>query len=140
MEFFSSPEFQQAIANIILLTITAVFGAISKATYTFIKTKTSADQFAILERVASSAADASEQGWLAGFVTDKKQTALNIVNEALKNAGIRNLTDEQIDAAIEAAVLQNFNSGEVTATVSNAAGDTATASVEATGTDFPPTP
>lgn len=106
---FNSPELQTAIANILLLVITGVVGAISKAVYTFVKTKTSANQFAILEQVVTSAIRTAEQGAIAGFVTDKKATAFAIVNEGLKNAGIRNLTAAQIDAAIEAAVKYEFN-------------------------------
>ena len=129
---FASAEFQTFIANIILLVITGAGAAIAKAVYTFIKTNTSAKQFSILEQVASSAVDTAEQGELAGFVSDKKATALGIVAEALKNAGIRNLSAEQIDAAIEAAVMQNFNSGTVTATVTSAEGAVATATAEPT--------
>lgn len=105
----SSPELQQAIANIILLVITAGVAALSKAIYTYIKTNTSGQQFAILEQIAASAVSAAEQGAIAGFVKDRKGTATAIVNEALKNAGITNLTAEQIDAAIEAAVKDGLN-------------------------------
>lgn len=109
MDFLSSPEMQQAIANVILLIITAGITAITKVVYTFIKTNTSAQQFAILEQIAASAVSAAEQGAIAGFVTDRKGTAIAIVNEGLKNAGITNLTAEQIDAAIEAAVKDGLN-------------------------------
>lgn len=109
MDFLSSPELQQAIANIILLVITAGVTAITKVVYTYIKTNTSAQQFAVLEQLAASAVSAAEQGAIAGFVKDRKGTAIAIVNEGLKNAGIRNLTAEQIDAAIEAAVKDGLN-------------------------------
>lgn len=107
--FLQDPATQQAIANILLVVITGVVGALSKAVYTWVKTNTSASQFALLEQVAASAVDAAEQGAIAGFVSDRKATAIAIVNEALRNAGIRNLTAEQIDAAIEAAVKLNLN-------------------------------
>lgn len=109
MEFLSSPEFQQAIANIILLVISTGIAAITKVAYTYIKTNTSAQQFSILEQIAASAVSAAEQGAIAGFVNDRKGTAIAIVNEGLKNAGIKNLTAEQIDAAIEAAVKDGLN-------------------------------
>jgi len=109
MDFLSSPEFQQAIANIILLVISTGIAAITKVVYTYIKTNTSAQQFAILEEIAASAVSAAEQGAIAGFVNDRKGTAIAIVNEGLKNAGIKNLTAEQIDAAIEAAVKDGLN-------------------------------
>lgn len=119
---FNSPEFQQAVANIILLVVTGAVSALAKAIYTYIKTNTSQTQFSILEQIAASAVSAAEQGAIAGFVTDRKGTAIAIVNEGLKNAGITNLTAEQIDAAIEAAVKDglNFNkqmSGGVTVEV-----------------------
>ena len=106
---FLSPEYQQMLANIIVLVITGVVGAITKAVYTFIKTKTSAEQFSLLEVIAASAVSAAEQGAIAGFVKDRKATAIAVVNEALKNAGVTNLTAEQIDAAIEAAVKDGLN-------------------------------
>lgn len=109
MEFLVNAEIQQAVANIVLLVVTGLVGAIAKAIYTFIKTNTSQTQFSILEQVAASAVLTAEQGAIAGFVSDKKATAIAIVNEALKNAGVTNLSAEQIDAAIEAAVKQNFN-------------------------------
>lgn len=109
MDILSSPELQQAIANIILLVITAGVGAITKVAYTYIKTHTSAQQFAMLQELAASAVSAAEQGAIAGFVNDRKGTAVAIVNEGLKNAGITNLTAEQIDAAIEAAVKDGLN-------------------------------
>jgi len=105
----TSPEFQQAIANILLLVVTGVTGAVAKAVYSYLKSHTSAQQFAILEQLATSAVRTAEQGAIAGFVQDKKATAFNVVNEGLKNAGIKNLTAEQIDAAIEAAVKYEFN-------------------------------
>lgn len=113
MNFLEDPATQQAIANILLIVITGVVGALAKAFYTFIKTHTSVSQFMLLEQLASSAVDASEQGAIAGFITDRKATAIAIVNEGLKNAGVRNLTAEQIDASIEAAVKYNLNADKV---------------------------
>lgn len=131
MEFLNSPEVQQAVANIVLLVITGVVGAIAKAIYTFIKTNTSQTQFSILEQIAASAVSTAEQGALAGFVTDKKATAVAIVTEGLKNAGITNLSAEQIDAAIEAAVKDNFN-------YNKQSGTSGTVVVDATETDATP--
>ncbi len=103
------PALQAAIANIVIAVILGVVGALAKAFYGFIKAKTSTEQFSMLEQVAASAVQAAEQGAIGGFVTDKKATAIAIVNEALKNAGITGLSAEQIDAAIEAAVKENLN-------------------------------
>lgn len=105
----TSPEFQTAIANILLLVVTGVTGAIAKAIYSFLKSNTTANQFAMLEQLATSAVRTAEMGAIGGFVNDKKATALAVVNEGLKNAGIRNLSAEQIDAAIEAAVKYEYN-------------------------------
>lgn len=116
MEFLASAELQQAIANIILLVVTGVAGAIAKAVYTFIKTNTSANQFALLEALASSAVYAAEQQAIAGYITDRKNNAMAIVNEGLKNAGVTNLTAEQISSAIEAAVKENLNFNSSTTT------------------------
>lgn len=131
MDFLSNSETQQAIANIVLLVVTGVVGAIAKAIYTFIKTNTSQTQFSILEQIAASAVSTAEQGAIAGFVTDKKATALSIVNEGLKNAGITNLSAEQIDAAVEAAVKDNFN-------YNKQSGSTGEVVVDATVTDSTP--
>ena len=106
---FVTPELQQTFAALVLLTITVLTGALIKALYTFVKTKTSVEQFQFLELVATSAVLAAEQGAIAGFVADKKATAIAIVNAALLSAGITGLTAEQIDAAIEAAVKEYLN-------------------------------
>lgn len=120
MDFLASPELQGAIANIVLLVITGITGAIAKAAYTFIKTHTSGQQFALLESLASSAVYAAEQQAVAGYINDKKAAATAIVNEGLKNAGITNLTADQVSAAIEAAVKENLNfDSKVTVTTEN---------------------
>lgn len=118
-----NPEFQTAIANILLVVVTGVVGAIAKAVFSFLKANTSAKQFELLEALAAAAVQAAEQGAIAGFVADRKATAINIVNEGLKNAGIKNLSAEQIDAAIEAAVINaagGFAETEVQRSVSRA--------------------
>lgn len=138
MDIFASAEFQQAIANIILLVVTGITGAIAKAVYTFIRTKTSGEQFALLEALASSAVYASEQQAIAGLINDKKQVAMEIVNVGLKNAGITNLTADQIASAIEAAVKENLNysNGDGTVTVETQNPDV-TVTVEPDATDEP---
>ncbi len=130
-----TPALQQQIADIIILVISAVFAFVGKASYTFIKTHTSAQQFAILQQIADSAVHTAEQGALAGFVTDKKATASAIVNEGLKSAGITNLTAAQIDAAIEAAVHENFNDTVVSTVTATGASVEATASDEVVTSD-----
>ena len=109
MDIFTSPQFQEALANAVILIITGIVGALSRAFYLWLKAHTTQQQFSILEQIADAAVNAAEQGAIGGFVTDKKATATAIVNEYLTNAKITGLTAQQIDAAIEAAVKVNFN-------------------------------
>lgn len=108
-EMFSSPEFQTALANILIITITGVAAAISKAIFSFVKTNTNERQFLLLQSLAVAAVRAAEQGELAGYVSDKKASAFNVIDAYLKQMGITGITAAQIDAAIEAAVLTQFN-------------------------------
>jgi hypothetical protein len=105
VSILASPEVQASIATVLLTVITGLVTAASRALFGWLKANTSAKQFALLQELAAVAVKAAEQGAIAGFVNDRKATAVNIVNEGLKNAGIKNLTAEQIEAAIEAAVL-----------------------------------
>lgn len=115
----TSPEFQQAIANVLLLVVTLVTGALAKAGYSFLKSNTSANQFLLLQEIADAAVKAAEQGALSGFVTDKKATATKVVQDSLNKAGLKSVTAEQIEAAIEGAVLTNFNADKTAAAVVN---------------------
>lgn len=105
----TSTALQTALSNLILLVVTAAVGALSRAVLGWFKTHTSVQQFTLLQELAASAVSAAEQGAIAGFVRDRKATAIAIVNEGLKNAKITGLSAEQIDAAIEAAVKDVFN-------------------------------
>lgn len=111
----TSPELQQAIANILLLVTTGVVGALAKAAYSYLKSHTSVNQFMLLQEVADAAVKAAEQGAMSGFVTDKKATATKVVQDSLDKAGLKGVSSQQIEAAIEAAVLTNFNEGKTTA-------------------------
>ncbi len=105
LAFLSSPEVQASIATILLSVVTGLVTAASRAIFGWLKANTSAKQFELLQALADAAVRAAEQGAIAGFVQDRKATATNIVNEGLKNAGVKNLSAEQIEAAIEAAVM-----------------------------------
>lgn len=111
----AAPEFQQSIASILLLTVTTVVGAVSKALYSYLKAHTSTQQFLLLQEIADAAVKAAEQGELAGFVTDKKASATAVVQQSLDKAGLKGVSGDQIEAAIEAAVLTNFNADKVDA-------------------------
>ena len=105
----ASPELQAALGNLILAVVTLAVTALTKVAYSAIKTHTTTSQFTLLEGLAAQAVSAAEQGALAGFVKDRKTTAINIVNEGLSNAGLTGITAAQIDAAIESAVKDNLN-------------------------------
>lgn len=105
LAFLSSPEVQASIATILLSVITGLVTVASRTLFGWLKANTSAQQFTLLQQLAEGAVRAAEQGAIAGFVQDRKATALNIVNENLQKAGVKGLTAEQIEAAIEAAVI-----------------------------------
>jgi LL-H family phage holin len=109
VDILKSTEFQTALANVLILTITGVAAAVSRAIFSFVKTNTSERQFLLLQSIAVAAVRAAEQGELAGLVKDKKQSAFNVINEYIKQMGLTEVTAEQIDAAIESAVLTQFN-------------------------------
>lgn len=103
------PQTQQALANIFIMVLTTLVTVLTKASYSYLKANTSEKQFSLLEALAASAVSAAEQGAIAGFVNDRKATAVAIVNAGLASAGIKNITGEQVDAAIEAAVKDGLN-------------------------------
>lgn len=108
MEFLSSPEFQQALGTLILITVGGLAAWLTKGLVAFVKAKTTAEQINTLRVFASIAVSAAEQGAIAGFITDKKASAINLVNIYLTQAGITGVNAEQIDAAIEAAVFDTL--------------------------------
>ena len=108
-DFLSAPEFQTALGTIILVTVSSLTALVLGALYAFIKSNTSQTQFDLLRELAQSAVLAAEQGQLAGFVTDKKKSAIAIVQAHLTQMGLTGITATQIDAAIETAVLASFN-------------------------------
>lgn len=105
LAFLSSPEVQASISTILLTVITGLVTVASRTIFGWLKANTSTKQFELLQEIAAVAVRAAEQGAIGGFVTDRKATAINIVNEQLKAAGVKNLSAEQIEAAIEAAVI-----------------------------------
>lgn len=108
-EFLANPEVQSALGTLILALAGFIATALSSATVGLIKSKTTAAQFEQLQLFAIAAVHAAEQGALSGFVTDKKASAINVVNGYLQSAGITSVSAADIDAAIEAAVLRSFN-------------------------------
>lgn len=112
LSFLGDEATQAAIANLFLLVVSGVAAVLAKGGYDFIKSHTTNEQFAFLQALATDAVQAAEQGAIAGFVADKKAVALALVQQALDKAGIK-VAVEQMSAAIEAAVLREFNSDVV---------------------------
>lgn len=92
----------------LLTVVTTVTALASRAVLQFIKSKTTVNQQDALLNLAKQAVLAAEQLGITGVIEDKKSWAFALVNELLKKQGI-NVTAEQIDAAIEATVMQEFN-------------------------------
>lgn len=74
----------------------------------------------ILEQAASMAVAAAEQAGAAGYITDKKNYALDMAQAYLDAQGIK-INLDLLDAAIEAAVFNEINKGK--AIVKPAAGE-----------------
>lgn len=109
----ANPDVQSSLATLLIALAGFLATALSGAGISFIRSKTSAATFEQLQLFASYAVLAAEQGSLAGAVNDKKASAINVVNGYLKAAGITSVTAADIDAAIEAAVLRQFNAHKV---------------------------
>ena len=67
------------------------------------------DLMFVLEEAAIIAVRAAEQSSLAGFIEDKKAFALEQAQLYLDAKGMKNINLSLIEAAIEAAVWQEFN-------------------------------
>jgi hypothetical protein len=64
----------------------------------------------VLEEVAKLAVLAAEQANIAGMIEDKKEYALDIAEKRLSEYGLK-VDLDMISAAIEAAVMEQFNKG-----------------------------
>lgn len=113
MEFLTSPEFQTALGTLILITIGGLATYLTRGIVGLIKAKTTAEQLNTLRTIAAIAVQAVEQSGLGGELEDKKQSAINLVNIFLTQAGITGINADQIDAAIEAAVLEVLDQEDV---------------------------
>lgn len=110
-DFLWSPELQQAFANLILLFIGLGTTAVLAAGYNYIQTHVKGDELSFLKEFAALAVKFAEQGKLAGILDDKKASAMAAVQGLLDAARITGFTAADIEAAIEAAVLE-FNQRE----------------------------
>jgi len=69
------------------------------------------DEIVFLEEIAQMAVLAAEQSGLSGAIQNKKAYALDLVENALLERGIK-INIHEIEAAIEAAVMAEFNMGK----------------------------
>lgn len=88
----------------VLITGIAYLG---KQVISYIKTRTSAEQYALLEAAARQAVQAVEQTLHSKAGAEKQRAAVAIVNSALLSRGIA-LDETRIVAAVEAAVYENL--------------------------------
>lgn len=108
-DILSSPAMQTAIANIVLAVAGLMATAITGAGISLLKSKLTVNQLNTLTDIARTAVQAAEQTHIAGAITDKKASALATATAMLKDHGIQ-VSAQAIDAAIESAVLSEFNS------------------------------
>ncbi len=78
-----------------------------------IKNATDEEWLWLLDEGARIAVRAAEQLGLAGLIRDKKEYAMNFVRDFLASRGM-NVDLNTISAAIEAAVLEEFNKAKLT--------------------------
>lgn len=96
---------QLATALVVAL-VPVVIGAIGylvRAAISYLKARTSAEHYALLEKLAAQAVAAAEQTMKSSAGKAKLEAATAVVRSALLKKGIK-LDEEQIAAAIEAAV------------------------------------
>jgi len=109
LDFLHSPEFQASLATIVLGLTALLAFTLTGSVLQFISAHVTKSQFIYLQNIASVAVQAAEGAGLDGQLSDKKASAIKIVDAYLKGAGVTGFTAGQIDAAIEAAVLDQFN-------------------------------
>ena len=86
--------------------VVGALGYVARAAINYMKAKTSAEHFMILENLAFQAVNAIEQTMKSKAGQEKLDAAKAVVRGALLKRGIQ-LDEAQIEAAIEAAVYTN---------------------------------
>lgn len=108
MEFLATPEFGQLVTNVLValasLLITAVGGAVTG----FVRSRTTAQQWSVIQSIVTAAVRAAESAGITGDIVSKKSAALAAAQAMLASRGIK-IDANALDAAIEAAVLEQFN-------------------------------
>ena len=106
------PAVTTVLLNILIAVLTAVGGFVVM----FVKSKLNSSQLGLLEDIAANVVLAVEQSSygtaLASDAAAKKTAAIELMNSFLKKYSIT-LSEEQIDAAIEAAVANVLNSNKL---------------------------
>lgn len=102
------PQVVDLVVQAAIAVLGALLTALTAAGIKFLRSKTTAEQFEFLQHAAMVAVQATEQLGLNGYIADKKAVAEGIVIRELNSRGVR-VTAEQLDAAIESAVLEAFN-------------------------------
>lgn len=105
-DFLHDSAFQSSLATVVIGLATLLGLTIGAGIISVLHSNAVQGHLEYLKWVAALAVHAAEQ---APGISDKKASALNVVNQYLKTAGITSFTAEQIDAAIEAAVLEELN-------------------------------
>lgn len=108
MEFLATPEFGQLVTNVLVALASLIITAIGTVVTGFIKSRTTKEQWATIQQIVNAAVTAAESAGLAGQVSDKKSAAIQFASAMLASRGIK-IDAEALDAAIEAAVLAQFN-------------------------------
>lgn len=108
-----TPEVSNLIAQAVIALLGTIITVLLTGGIKYLRAKTTSEQFGFIQQVATVAVQAAEQLHLAGFIEDKKAVAEGMVLRELANRGIK-VDQTVIDTAIEAAVMDVFNSVKVT--------------------------
>lgn len=103
-----APDVSTLLANLLIGVITALIGIAGTAVTNFLKSKLNAQQLETLGEIAAIAVNYAEQKGLVSEAIDKKSEALKAATDLLADRGIR-IDPAALDAAIESAVLEQFN-------------------------------
>lgn len=105
-----------AITTVLLDVFIAVLSAVGIFVINFVRSKLNGSQLELLEQIAANVVLAVEQNnygtELAANAVAKKEQAVELMASFLKKYGIT-LTNEQVDAAIEAAVANVLNANKL---------------------------
>lgn len=102
------------VVNAMVLVIGTLLTLALTAFRRYLKAKLTAEQYALLDRIADAAVWTVEQKG-AGVFTNKKEAASQIVAAGLASEGLQDkFATHTIDAAIESNVATAFNYGKLT--------------------------